>query len=364
MPVRSFVGEDAGIRIHGLGKRMRAKDIKTAVSFVKGAFASREHPLLAHLVVTRRCNLSCTYCNEFDKVSEPVPLDVMKRRIAHLARLRTAAITCTGGEPLLHPDLEDIISECRRYGIITTTITNGYLLTEKRVRKLNASGLQQLEISIDNVVPDDVSHKSLKVLDKKLRLLRDHAEFAVHINSVLGISDDRTPDAIEVAKRAKQYGFSRSVGIIHDGMGTIKPLSPKQRATYREIGKISRSFEHFLYYRLFQKNLMEGKPNQWKCRAGGRYLYVCEDGLVHWCSQQRGYPAIPIEDYTMEDIRREYRTQKNCSPNCTVNCVQAMSMFDRWRGKQDISDPRSALPVLNAEIAQAQRGQRSAGVHR
>ncbi len=325
---------------------MRVKDIKSVVPFVVRAIASREHPLLAHLVVTRRCNLSCTYCNEFDKVSNPVPLEIMKRRIAHLARLKTAAVTCTGGEPLLHPDLESIISECRGYGIITTMITNGYLLTKERILKLNASGLQQLEISIDNVVPDDVSHKSLKVLDRKLRLLRDHAEFTVHINSVLGISDDRTPDAIEVARRAKQYKFSRSVGIIHDSGGTIEPLSHKQLATYKEIGKISRSFEHSLYYRLFQKNLIEGKQNDWKCRAGARYLYICEDGLVHWCSQQRGYPAIPIEDYTMEDIRREYGTQKNCSPSCTVNCVQAMSMFDRWRGKQETPDPTSARGTI------------------
>ena len=60
----------------------------------------------------------------------------------------------------------------------------------------------------------------------------------------------------------------------------------------------------------FQDHLADGKPNNWRCRAGARYLYICEDGLVHYCSQQRGYPAIPLEKYTVEDIRREYRTDK------------------------------------------------------
>ena len=39
-------------------------------------------------------------------------------------------------------------------------------------------------------------------------------------------------------------------------------------------------------------------------------MYICEDGLVHYCSQQRGYPGKPLEQYTREDIRREYLTEK------------------------------------------------------
>ena len=45
----------------------------------------------------------------------------------------------------------------------------------------------------------------------------------------------------------------------------------------------------------FQDNIADGKENKWKCRAGARYLYICEDGLVHYCSQQRGYPATPLD---------------------------------------------------------------------
>ena len=55
-------------------------------------------------------------------------------------------------------------------------------------------------------------------------------------------------------------------------------------------------------YNLFQKNLANGRPNHWNCRAGSRYLYVCEDGLVHWCSQQRGRPGIPLDRYTRVDL--------------------------------------------------------------
>ena len=52
----------------------------------------------------------------------------------------------------------------------------------------------------------------------------------------------------------------------------------------------------------FQDNLAAGKPNDWRCRAGARYFYVCENGLVHYCSQQRGFPAVPLRNFTTRDI--------------------------------------------------------------
>jgi MoaA/NifB/PqqE/SkfB family radical SAM enzyme len=71
---------------------------------VAAAAIDPDRPLVTHLVITRRCNLSCGYCFEYDKVSKPVPLDVLKVRIDHLAKLRSIFVTLTGGESLLHPD--------------------------------------------------------------------------------------------------------------------------------------------------------------------------------------------------------------------------------------------------------------------
>ena len=132
---------------------------------------SASHPVLAQVVPIRRCNLACTYCNEFDDHSAPVPTDTMLERIDHLTRLGTANIEISGGEPLLHPDLADIIRRIRHNGALAGLITNGYLLNEKRIASFNDAGLDHLQISIDNVTPDDTSKKSLKVLDTKLQML-------------------------------------------------------------------------------------------------------------------------------------------------------------------------------------------------
>src|SRR5580700_7060264 len=317
------------------------RGLREARVVVKGA-ASTRHPIMAHIIPIRRCNLACTYCNEYDDFSKPVPTETMIARVNRLADLGTSILTLSGGEPMLHPDLDEIIAEMRRRGVVAGMITNGYLLTPERVRRLNRAGLDHLQISIDNVMPDDVSKKSLKVLDKKLQVLAEHAEFHVNINSVVGGGIHNPDDALVVGKRALELGFSSTVGIIHDGDGQLRPLGDRERAVYHEMKAMEN--RHFARLNFFQDAIAQGKPNNWRCRAGARYMYICEDGLVHYCSQQRGYPGTPLEKYTVEDIRREYLTEKSCAPYCTVSCVHYVSYFDFWRGKQTI---RQEVPEQN-----------------
>ena len=315
--------------------RRRLKDIYRNLRGTRKilrALVSTDHPLLAHLIPVRRCNLACKYCNEFDDFSKPVPTEVMFHRVDKLAELGTSVITISGGEPLLHPELDGIISRIRKRGMIAGLITNGYLLTAERIQRLNRAGLEWLQISIDNVTPDEVSKKSLKVLDKKLQLLAEHADFHVNINSVVGGGVSNPQDAITIGRRALALGFSSTIGIIHDGEWQLQPLGDEERRVYHEMKAMEK--RSFTRVNAFQDNIALGRPNQWRCRAGARYLYICEDGLVHYCSQQRGYPAIPLEQYSVADIRREFVTEKSCAPHCTVSCVHQVSVFDAWRAPQ------------------------------
>src|SRR6202451_4398135 len=197
-------------------------------AMVARALASTAHPVLAQIIPIRFCNLSCAYCNEYDKVSPPVPLEEMYRRIDHLGRLGTAMIGISGGEPLTHPDLDEIIVRMRGTGAIAGMITNGYLLNVERIERLNEAGLDHMQISIDNLEPDDVSKKSLKGLDKKLQMLAVHAGFHININSVVGGGFKDPNDALVIGKRALELGFESTICIIHDGSGQHKPLLPEQ----------------------------------------------------------------------------------------------------------------------------------------
>jgi MoaA/NifB/PqqE/SkfB family radical SAM enzyme len=336
--------------ITSLRRRAKAmnRDIRGA-GMAARALASTEHPILAHIIPVRRCNLACTYCNEFDDFSKPVPTDEMFRRIDKLGALGTSIVTISGGEPLLHPELDEVIGRIRSNGMIAGLITNGYFLVPDRIQRLNRAGLEWLQISIDNVNPDDVSKKSLKVLDKKLQNLAEHADFHVNINSVVGGGVSNPQDALTIGKRALELGFTSTIGIIHDGSGQLQPLGEEERRIYDEM----KSWEKRSFTRInaFQDNIAQGLPNDWRCRAGARYLYICEDGLVHYCSQQRGYPGIPLANYTRDNIRREYLTEKGCAPNCTVSCVHQVSIFDSFRGRQHPA-PMTSSTVAEGELVQ------------
>ena len=276
----------------------------------------------------------------------------MLARIDRLADLGTTIITLSGGEPTLHPDLDAIIARIRERGAIATLITNGLLLTPERIQKLNRAGLDYLQISIDNARPDEISKKSLQVLDRKLEWLAEHAEFGVTINSVLG-AGIRNPGGCAgrigagTIARIHQHGrhSARSFRPIEAaGRGPSRGLRASSASTKARCSRSRISTA-------FSRTSAAGLPNAWHCRAGGRFLYICEDGLVHYCSQQRGKPGIPLEDYTVEDLRREAARPKGCAPFCTISCVHQTAMLDDFREK-----PRETLAGILERRREADPG--------
>jgi MoaA/NifB/PqqE/SkfB family radical SAM enzyme len=90
------------------------------------------------MVVTRRRNLKCGYCTEYDRTSDPIPYDELTLRLANLAEPRAWAVCLTGGEPTMHPRVSDLVVEMRRLGFMRRLlITNGWRLTLALIDALN-----------------------------------------------------------------------------------------------------------------------------------------------------------------------------------------------------------------------------------
>lgn len=295
-------------------------------------------PFLTQLVIIRKCNLSCTYCNEFDKTSEPVPLEVLKARAKKLKDLGAFSICLTGGEPTMHPDLFELIRYCRfdLKFLKTVMITNGYYLKPEFIEKLNEAGLQGLQISIDGVKPNDVTVKVLDVLRKRLGYLRDHAQFKVVVSGVVGACPPE--ESYEVIKFAKDMGFQPRVLLIHGPDGQVK-LNDEELKAYRAIKKmIPKTYYEFSDYR---DEIIRTGSAPFKCRAGSRYLYVDEFGIVTWCSQTRDAFRKDLMDYTFDDLKEQFTTYKSCQDKCTLGCVRSASSYDNWRFQ-------NAPEILNA----------------
>ena len=296
-------------------------------------------PLLTQLVVTRRCNLSCGYCNEYDDYSDPIPTDELIRRVDHVAKLGNLVITLTGGEPLLHPELDRVVARAVSHGMVCTSISNAYPITPTWTKRLNRAGLSLLQVSVDNIEPNEVSQKSWSKIKKRLEVLKEHAEFKVNINAVLGSCNaDQTR---RLATEIRDLGFFMTVGLLHDESGQIENglLGDALPRFYEEFrGQRNRSFFH-RFGEGWEEKMLAGGESPWRCRAGARYLYIDEFGKVSYCSQRRGEPGIPILEYGRKQLREAFDAPKGCEKACTIACVRRASSLDEWR-------PQRGKPIL------------------
>lgn len=322
-----------------LSPRQLSRGLRTALDPTR--------PMLGQIVVTRKCNLDCGYCNEFDKISAPVPTAALYEYIDHLAALGTQVITFTGGEPFLHPELDKLVARVNLHHMVCTSITNGFLLTKEWVEKLNEAKLYLLQVSVDNLDPNDQSQKSFNLLKKKLPLLSQYARFNVNINAVLGSSP--VAETRELARQIREMGFYMTVGLMHSGNGSLdrgllehKDLEP----LFKEMsGDRRRKFLH-RFGEGWEYDMIRNGESDWKCRAGARYLYIDEFGIVSYCSQRRNDPGIPLLEYTKDHLRRFSTTRKGCELTCTVACVRRASSVDAWRGQK-------AEPTANVDVEAA-----------
>jgi MoaA/NifB/PqqE/SkfB family radical SAM enzyme len=287
----------------------------------------RYGPFLAQLVVTRRCNLSCGYCSEYDSTSQPIPFATLQVRLEKLRRLRTWAVALMGGEPTLHPDLLQIFGAMRRLGFRRRMMTtNGTRLTKALIEGLNTQGMTDLNVSVDGVKQSSTTMKVLDTLRTRLELLAQHARFRVVLSAVIGSAPPE--EVIQVVNFASSHGFSPRVLLLHDESGQIG-LSPDQLALYADVKRrIGRAANEAGNYR---ERLIHGKQAPFRCRAGARYLYVDEFGMVCWCAQTRGSFRKPLLDYTLDDLREQFYTGKSCQATCSVGCVRTVSALDAWR---------------------------------
>jgi MoaA/NifB/PqqE/SkfB family radical SAM enzyme len=289
----------------------------------------RYSPFLAQLVIIRRCNLSCSYCSEYDKVSDPIPVEILEKRLSKLKSLGTFGISLTGGEPTMHPQLPELIRTCRQLGFFRTgMISNGLLLRPALIEALNEAGLQEMQISIDGVYANDTTQKVLANLEKRLRWLREYARFRVIVSGVLGACPPR--EAEEVLSFAKEMGFTPRVLLLHDSSGQLKPSNGEVKIFEKIVRQLPKTLVDFSDYR---KRLVRNGSAPFKCRAGSRYLYVDEYGKVNWCSQTRDIWSKDLMSYTPDDLREQFYQYKSCHATCTLGCARSTSQLDNWRAQ-------------------------------
>ena len=288
-------------------------------------------PFDAQIIVTRRCNLQCGYCSEFDKSSPVIPLEILKQRIDALHRLRVAELTFLGGEPLLHPGIADLVRYARPRSNIVSMTTNGMLLTKKIISDLNEAGLDHMQISIDALEPDKERYiiKSIRPLRSKLLELKTTAKFDIHLAAVLC---ERTAYQVrDLFREADDLGIPIGLSVCHDDTGRKSISGEPYISIWEDYRHRESEYSVKGIDAEYSAGLLRGEDPPWHCRSGSRYLYIDEFGMVQFCSMQRGRLNIPLELYSRRDIRRCGKMFKGCERGCSNDCVFRTSEIDNNR---------------------------------
>jgi MoaA/NifB/PqqE/SkfB family radical SAM enzyme len=285
-------------------------------------------PLQCSLYVTDRCNLDCAYCTEYDN-SRPHPsLDDLKKWICKIRALGTMRIALVGGEPLMHPNIVELVRYCRELGFATSLTTNGFLLTPKLVQQLEDAGLQVMQISVDRMTPSPITKKSFKTILPKLDYFRD-SKISLHITGV--ICADTLPESQAVLETGLSRGIPTEVRLVHaDPLHRFRVDPGRREELERFIdsmierkrhGEKIHTSEAILNY---QKSLLRDEPVEWTCMAGYKLFFVSAQGKFWICSMV--HTDKHIMEVTLEDLYANYR-KKSCQKGCGVYCAVSASLL-------------------------------------
>jgi MoaA/NifB/PqqE/SkfB family radical SAM enzyme len=285
----------------------------------KRLFDSR--PLHAQLVVTYECNLSCRYCHEYTHGAPLVPFETLARRVDALAELGALTYDLLGGEPLLHPDIVEVVRRIKRgrRGVgFVTIISNAFKLTRELVDGLNDAGLDCMQVSVDTIDPEPGLPKSLRSVLPRLALLAERARFTVKIQTVL--TEESWRRYGEFRDLLAPFDFEFGFSLLHDGRGRIAIRG----AHFAELLRRHELFPGMAFFRRHAAEMLLGDFSRpWKCLGGFKYLYVSADGATQYCSQVAG-GRRPVESLTLAHLRQA-DVHKPCEPGCALGCVRTVS---------------------------------------
>jgi MoaA/NifB/PqqE/SkfB family radical SAM enzyme len=278
--------------------------------------------------VTDQCNLDCTYCTEYDNAQPHPSLDDLTSWLTKIRDLGTVRVALVGGEPLLHPDIVEIVRRTRALGMATSLTTNGFLLTRDLVQALDAAGLEVMQISVDRMTPSAVSRKSFKTVLPKLDLFRG-SRINLHITGVL--CADTMAESRAVLMTGLGRGIPTEVRMVHadpDGRFRVDPGARADLEAFLEwmrdakaSGTKIHTSEAILDY---QRSLLRGERVDWTCTAGFKIFFVSARGMFWICSMVR--TNRHILDVTPQDLLANYRA-KPCQEGCGVYCAVSTSLI-------------------------------------
>lgn len=291
-----------------------------------------KHPVLCNYYVTYRCNASCSFCDIWEKPSPYVTLEQAERNFRDLKKLGVSVIDFTGGEPLLHRQLPQLLAMAKSMGFITTVTTN-CLLYPKQAEALRGL-VDMLHFSLDSPIREE--HNASRGVN-----CFDHVLQSISLAKSLG----ERPDILftvfnhnldQIQQVYDDFCLPNGLVLIlnpvfeYNQLAQDSMLSPTQLKALRTWAKQPLVYlnEGFVDLRLQGGNHVD-KPI---CKAGSTTIVISpEDKLVLPC-YHLGLEELPINGQLFE-LWKSPAVQASISmegkhaacEGCTINCYMQPS---------------------------------------
>jgi MoaA/NifB/PqqE/SkfB family radical SAM enzyme len=285
-----------------------------------------DRPLVVSFEVTDACTCFCKHCDHGGARDESRNLKPSEYN-RYMEALRPCVVQVSGGEPLMRPDLTEIVRNIQRGNGLPYTIlvSNWSLMTEARYLELREAGVDQFSVSLD--FPDD-RHDDFRVFPGLYSHLKDLVPRLTalgHDDIVLNscITSENVGEINALADQARAWGANlcySAYSARRTGCRDYLLTSPEQLAMLNsQFDAVERRRDETNWIvnsastldatrRYFEHSSAPG------CKAGLRFLVVTADGALQPCSMQFG-------KYKLEDRARmvEEFTRHNQCDECYVS---------------------------------------------
>src|ERR1700692_729268 len=282
---------------------------------------SERKPLAVIAELTHRCPLRCTYCSNPLQLQSPAnELDTAawQQVFAQAAAMGVLHAHFTGGEPLLRPDLEQLVASAHDAGLYTNLITSGMGLNERRFDALEASGLDHFQLSFQDCEPEGAAAiAGVPVHERKVawakRLSDGPFAFTIHLGvhrqkldrlpQLLAFAEGFSPQRIEIAN-VQYYGWAleNRAQLMPTREQVERTLVTVAAAQERLRGKITLDFVLPDYYARYPKACMGG----W----GERLLLIDPCGDVLPCHAAKIIPGMRFDNVLNMPLREIWETSE------------------------------------------------------
>lgn len=288
-------------------------------------------PVLCNYYVTYRCNATCSFCDIWERPSPYVTIENARENLRDLAKLGVKVIDFTGGEPLLHRQIVELLSLAKSFGFITTLTTNT-LLYPKYAERLQGL-VDMLHFSLDSV--DESRHNASRGvecfshLQKSITLAKELGE---HPDILFTVTNG---NVAEIPALHREYVLEKGLHVILNPMfeynSVGKNLDEDSLNALYDWAKRPGIYLNtaFLDLRKHGGNQIDAPV----CRAGSTTIVISpENSLILPC-YHLGLQQVPIEGKLFErwkspsvqaQIADEGRLP-GCQ-GCVVNCYMEPSM--------------------------------------